>query len=65
MQRPPERLVARAQAEARAAGRAVYLFREPDGWKVTRRLSEIPGGAASLEVPPAPEDPEKGNTGGC
>ena len=55
----------RAQAEARAAGRAVYLFREAGGWKVTRRLAEIPGGAASFEVPPMPEDPETGNTGGC
>lgn len=65
MQRPPDQLVVRAQAEARAAGRAVYLFREAGGWKVTRRLAEIPGGAASFEVPPMPEDPETGNTGGC
>lgn len=65
MQRPPDKLVARAQEQARAAGRAVYLFRTEQGWQLTQRLAEIPGGAASLEIPPEPENPEIGNTGGC
>lgn len=65
MHRPPNSIVERAQARAAAEGRAVYLYREGGGWKLTRRLGEIPGGAESLEIAPQPADPERGNTGGC
>lgn len=65
MQRPPEEIFARAQARAAAEGRAVYLYREGEAWKLTRRLGEIPGGAESLEIAPRPGHPEQGNTGGC
>ena len=65
MQRPPDSIVERARSRAAAEGRAVYLYRDGEDWKLTRRLGEIPGGAESVEVPPQPDDPERGNTGGC
>lgn len=65
MQRPPDSIVEKAQARAAAEKRAVYLYRAGDGWCLTCRLGEIPGGAESLEIPARPDDPERGNTGGC
>lgn len=65
MQRPPEDIVAKAQARAAAEGRAVYLYRKGEVWKLARRIGEIPSGAESLEVAPRLDHPERGNTGGC
>jgi hypothetical protein len=65
MQRPPDSIVEKAQARAAAEGRAIYLYRDGEGWKLTRRLGKVPGGAGSLEIAPRPGDPERGNTGGC
>lgn len=65
MQRPPEDMLATARQQAADAGRAVYLFHDGAGWRLTRRLGEIPGGAESFEIPPDPAHPEQANTGGC
>jgi hypothetical protein len=77
-QRPPREVERRALALARRLNRAVYLYGEavtdggpggegPGGttWRTARRPGEIPAGAAAFVVRPDPDDPERGNRGGC
>jgi len=63
--RPPRDVLLAAQRRASASGRAVYLYRDGRRWAATAKLRDVPAGAATLEVRPAPDHPDLNNTGGC
>lgn len=62
---PPRDVLLAAQRDARASGRALYLYSDGGAWTTTAKLHEVPAGVAALEIRPDPENPDLNNTGGC
>jgi len=61
---PPNTVVLRARAEAKALSRSIYVYRRRSGWVVTKNASEPPVDVAVWMIPANQNNPGR-NWGGC
>jgi len=62
---PSKQVLEEARTMAVLKGRAVYVYRQKDGWHVGEELKDIPGDAYILAIRPDTDDDEIINFGGC
>jgi hypothetical protein len=61
---PPNVVVLRAERQAKALARSIYVYRHRSAWVMTTDVCEAPSNAAVWMFPANRNDPERHNLGG-